>query len=166
MNIIKEKILSLITRGILTITNVDDLVEGNLSFEILKTMLTLIADMTSLHVYDGDALYDLLGFLEDGVDGTHGQNIQDVCFKCLCEVENAETDHPVKGLLNKMTINAKSEKNIALMIKLFKYLVKKQKDLNMPWLYSLLGDLFSSDEEINQELKDYISQSLVRLSGD
>ena len=158
LEVIKDSIITPITRGILSVYNSEGLQENMLTFKALKTMLTLVADMISLHIFEDDSFYILLETYTDIIDSEndYGDSVKTVGYECLAKIvmsiavdmtTNEDQVHPAKPILSKMINNANTKDTIAVVKDLLDSLVKLQvKKKCMPWLKGSLGDLFVADE--------------------
>ncbi|OHS96457.1 hypothetical protein TRFO_37375 [Tritrichomonas foetus] len=185
IDVINTSIFTPIARGILSIYGPDDLQGDNLCYKVLVTLLTLVADMMALHIFDEEKFYVLLGTYTDCIDSDngYGDDVKKVAFECLSKivlsvaVDIAPGDdlvHPAKPIISQMVNNANSKDTINIVRNLVDSLVKTQlKKRCMPWLKDSLGDLFMADEleeegdktnEEEEEETDQVSAKALRAT--
>lgn len=160
---INSQIFTPLVRGILSVFGPEELQGDNLCFKIFTTLMTLISDMMSLHIYNGDTFYFLLGIYYDCIDSGngYGDEVKRVAYECLSKIviivaldfpDDPNQVHPAKLILSRMVKNA-TTKIAALSVKeSLESLAKNQiKKRCMPWLKDALGYLYVADEIEEEE---------------
>ena len=160
---ISTKIFMPFIRNILSVYGPDDLQGENLCFRIFTTLMTLISDMMSLHIFDGDPFYVLLEVYTDCIDSEngYGDEVKRVAYECLSKIlltialdspTDPDQEHPAKPILFQMVKNATTKSSVHSVKDLIESLVKSQnKKRCMPWLKNALSDLFVHDEIEEEE---------------
>lgn len=165
INNISTKIFIPFIRNILSFYGPDELQGDNLCFRIFTTLMTLISDMISLHIFDGDPFYVLIGIYKDCIDSEngYGDEVKRVAYECLSKIlltvsldskQFPDQEHPAKPILFQMVKDATTKVTTNIVKDLIESLVKSQnKKRCMPWLKNALSDLFI-DDEIEEEEKN------------
>jgi hypothetical protein len=161
---IASRIFVPISKGILTGYSKEALEPPNLCFLILQSVLTLVSDMLSLHVFDGDQFHELVTILSDAMDtgSDYGEKVKDLAYKCLMKVVISVAmdapangaDHPAIDFLRRMVANADTQSASTVTKQLIANLVQQQlKKRSLPWLFEALSQLFAAtaDEGESQE---------------
>jgi condensin-2 complex subunit G2 len=154
-----------VTKGILAAYAKESLEPPNLCYMVLEVLFTLISDMLSLHVFDGDVFQELVAILMDAMDtaGDYGNAIKDLAYQCFSKVVisvaldavSDRGDHPAIELLVRIVTNADTEGSVRATRQLIENLVQQQqKKRNLPWLFEALSQLFAATEGPTEETKE------------
>ncbi|KAH0794174.1 condensin-2 complex subunit g2 [Histomonas meleagridis] len=197
IHIIHKSIFELFVPGILSVYNEETLNdEESLPFQVLKTLMTLFADMLSLHVYDGEPFFSILSVYINAIEieNGYGVNVYNLAYECLAKIclsiavdapQTKDEVHPAHPIILKMVNEAKTDVSIDIVKHLINSLAKIQlKKKSLPWLIDTLTDVFSNEEERKEEeediddededksiksiksLRNLINETIVKLSNE
>jgi len=170
---INNDVFSPLLEGIVATIDPSLLTMDTLAFKVLSTVMTLVSDMLSLHILDGEPFMQILTFLRKCTESEEYDEspLQALSIKCLAKIEVSlavdakpdEEENPAIELLQILVKYSKTSENTSTVVDLIESLTKTQKKKAcIPWLLNSLGDLLVL-EEIDDLIKDIVSKSILIL---
>ena len=162
IRMIHETVFTPVVQGILAKCSEEELTPPNLPYLVLQSLFTLIADMLSLHVLDGQSFCELVAFFTDSMDTNsgYGGDVKLLAYQCMSKIAaciatdpvSEGTTHPVSNMLKQMVTNVDNKQTYTATKQTVEALVKQQiKTRSLPWLLDSLSDIFADIDKSQSE---------------
>ena len=177
IRMIHDTVFTPVVQGILSKCTEEELTPPNLPYRILESLFTLIADMLSLHVFDGQSFCELVAFFTDSMDTNsgYGYHVKSLAYQCMSKIATCigidpvseGTKHPANNMLKQMVADVDNKESYLSTKHTIEALVKQQlKTRNLPWLLDSLSDVFADIDKIAGEATEEEEQAAEEEDND
>lgn len=184
VDVMEKALFTPIIQGTLTTYSAESITRDSLAFMILEKIMGLVADMVSIHVFDGDIYQKIIATYRDAIDieNHYNDDFKIMAFSCVSKIIvnnvvdsdlDEDKDHPIKSLLKTMICSTDSKRTFFIVKGVIEKLVRVQtKKKTISWLSDVFSDILfnendepeenQNDENKEEEEEEDISKKIAR----